>query len=53
LSGSGSQSAIGGNTVKPFNIQDLDMSKQEDRDKYREYRNDRDSKPTQINLTNK
>ena len=53
LSGSGSQSAIGGNTVKPFNIQDLDMSKQEDRNKYREYRNDRDSKPTQINLTNK
>ncbi|QGZ18208.1 scaffolding protein [Pelagibacter phage HTVC112P] len=53
LSGSGSQSAIGGNTVKPFNIQDLDMSKQEDRNKYAEYRKDRDSKPTQINLTNK
>jgi vacuolar-type H+-ATPase catalytic subunit A/Vma1 len=53
LSGSGSQSAIGGNTVKPFNIQDLDMSKQEDRKKYAEYRKDRDSKPTQINLTNK
>ena len=53
LSGSGSQSSVEGKTVKPFNIQDLDMSKQEDRDKYREYRNDRDSKPTQINLTNK
>lgn len=53
LSGSGSQSAIGGNTVKPFNIQDLDMSKQEDRNKYAEYRKNRDSKPTQINLTNK
>ena len=53
LSGSGSQSSVEGKTVKPFNIQDLDMSKQEDRDKYREYRNDRDSKPTQINLANK
>ena len=53
LSGSGSQSSVEGKTVKPFNIQDLDMSKQEDRNKYREYRNDRDSKPTQINLTNK
>ena len=31
LSGSGSQSAVGGKTVKPLNIQDLDMSKPEDR----------------------
>ena len=51
LSGTGSQSSVGGKTVKPFNIQDLDMSKPEDRAKYAEYRNERDSKPTQINLT--
>ena len=31
LSGSGSQSAVEGKTVKPFNIQDLDLSKPEDR----------------------
>ena len=53
LAGSGSQSSIEGKTVKPFNIQDLDMSKPEDRAKYAEYRKQRDSKPTQINLTNK
>jgi hypothetical protein len=53
LSGSGSQSSVEGKTVKPINIKDLDMSKQEDRAKYSEYRKDRDSKPTQINLTNK
>ena len=53
LSGSGSQSSVEGKTVKPFNIQDLDMSKPEDRSKYAEYRKERDSKPTQINLTNK
>ena len=53
LSGTGSQSAIEGKTVKPFNIQDLDMSKPEDRAKYAEYRKERDSKPTQINLNNK
>ena len=52
-SGTGSQSSIEGKTVKPFNIKDLDMSKPEDRAKYAEYRNQRDSKPTQINLTNK
>ena len=50
LSGTGSQSSVGGKTVKPFNIQDLDMSKPEDRAKYAEYRKERDSKPTQINL---
>ena len=49
-SGTGSQSSVGGQTVKPFNIQDLDMSKPEDRAKYAEYRKQRDSKPTQINL---
>ena len=53
LSGVGSQSSVEGKTVKPFNIQDLDMSKPEDRKKYAEYRKQRDSQPTQINLTNK
>ena len=42
-----------GKTVKPFNIQDLDMSKAEDRKKYAEYRKQRDSAPVQINLNNK
>ena len=50
LAGSGSQSALEGKTVKPFNIQDLDMSKAEDRQKYAEYRKQRDSAPVQINL---
>ena len=53
LSGTGSQSSIEGKTVKPFNIQDLDMSKAEDRQKYAEYRKKRDSAPVQINLNNK
>jgi hypothetical protein len=53
LAGSGSQSALEGKTVKPFNIQDLDMSKAEDRQKYAEYRKQRDSAPVQINLNNK
>jgi hypothetical protein len=53
VQGSGSKASIGGNTVKPLKIQDLDMSKVEDRKRYAEYRKDRDSKPTQINLTNK
>ena len=52
-SGVGSQSSVEGKTVKPFNIQDLDMSKAEDRKKYAEYRKQRDSGPVQINLTNK
>ena len=52
-SGSGSVSAVGGKTVKPFNIKDLDMSKKEDVEAYKKYRTERDSKPTQINLTNK
>jgi hypothetical protein len=51
--GSGSKASIGGNTVKPFKIQDLDMSKVEDRKRYAEYRKERDSKPVQINLNNK
>ena len=51
LSGVGSQSSVEGKTVKPFNIQDLDMSKAEDRQKYAEYLKKRDSSPVQINLT--
>ena len=51
LSGSGSQNAIGGKTVKPLNIQDLDLSKPEDRETYAEYRKKRDSGAIEINLT--
>ena len=51
LSGSGSQSAIGGQTVKPFNLQDLDLTKPEDRKAYAEYRKKRDSGAVEINLT--
>ena len=49
-SGTGSQSSVGGQTVKPFKIQDLDMSKAEDPAKYAEYRKKRDDAPTQINV---
>jgi hypothetical protein len=52
-SGSGSQSSVEGKTVKPFNIQDLDMSKAEDRKRYAQYRKQRDSSPVQINLNKK
>jgi len=51
LSGSGSQSAVGGKTVKPLNIQDLDMSKPEDRKIYDDYRKKRDQGAIEINLT--
>jgi hypothetical protein len=51
LSGSGSQSAVGGKTVKPLNIQDLDLSKPEDRKTYAEYRKKRDQGAIEINLT--
>ncbi len=50
LSGSGSQSAVGGKTVKPFNLQDLDLTKPEDRKSYSEYRKKRDSGAVEINL---
>ena len=50
LSGSGSQSAIGGKTVKPFNLQELDLTKPEDRKAYSEYRKKRDSGAVEINL---
>jgi hypothetical protein len=53
LSGSGSQSSIGGNTVKPFNLQDLDLTKPEDRKAYADYRKKRDSGAVEINLNNK
>ena len=52
LSGSGSQSAIGGKTVKPFNLQDLDLTKPEDRKAYAEYRKKRDSGAVEIKLNN-
>tara|TARA_Y100001963_G_C6560266_1_gene343982 strand:- start:233 stop:682 length:450 start_codon:yes stop_codon:yes gene_type:complete len=50
LAGTGSTSSIEGKAVKPFNISDLDMSKAEDRKRYSEYRKQRNSQPTQINL---
>ena len=50
LSGSGSQSSVEGKTVKPFNIQDLDMSKSEDRATYAKYKKPRDERTTQIIL---
>nr|BAR39786.1 Phage minor structural protein GP20 [uncultured Mediterranean phage uvMED] len=53
LSGSGSQSAIGGKTVKPFSLQDLDLTKPEDKKAYAEYRAKRDLGAVEINLNNK
>ena len=51
--GSGSKASIGGNTVKPFNLQELDLNKPEDRKAYAEYRKQRDSVSIKINLNNK
>ena len=52
-SGSGSQGNVDRlNANKPFNIADLDMTNPEDRKRYAEYKKDRDSKPSVINLTN-
>ena len=51
--GSGSKASIGGNTVKPFNLQDLDLNKPEDKKAYAEYRKQRDSGSIKINLNNK
>ena len=48
--GTGSTSSIEGKTVKPLNIQDLDMSKPEDRKIYDEYRKKRDQGAIEINL---
>jgi hypothetical protein len=53
LSGSGSQSSVEGKTVKPFNLQDLDLTKPEDKKAYAEYRKKRDSGAVEINLNNK
>ena len=51
-SGSGSTGNVDRlNANKPFNIADLDMTKPEDRKRYAEYKKERDSKPTVINLT--
>ncbi|BAQ91444.1 MAG: hypothetical protein CBD35_02385 [Verrucomicrobia bacterium TMED175] len=52
VQGSGSKASIGGNTVKPLNIQDLDLNKPEDRKAYQEYRKKRDSGAIKINLNN-
>ena len=50
-SGTGSQSSIEGKTVKPFNIQDIDLSTPEGKKAYGEYRKQRDSGSIKINLT--
>jgi len=49
-SGSGSQSGIGGNTLKPFNIKDLDLNKAEDRKVYAEHKRQRESGGLKANL---
>ena len=49
--GSGSQSGIGGNTLKPFNIADLDLSKAEDRKIYAEYKKQKEQGGLKANLT--
>lgn len=51
-SGSGSKGNVDRVYPKPFNIGDLNMANPEDRKKYADYKKDRDSKPTVINLTN-
>jgi hypothetical protein len=42
---------VGKVNAKPFNIADLDMTNPDDRKRYAEYKKERDSKPTVINLT--
>ena len=50
-SGSGTVSNVDRQELnKPFNLEDLDMNNPEDRKKYAEYRKQRISKPTVINL---
>ena len=49
-SGVGSQSSVEGKTVKPFNLQELDLSKPADREAYKEYRAKRDKGAIEINL---
>tara|TARA_R100000773_G_C4208716_1_gene108845 strand:+ start:22 stop:726 length:705 start_codon:yes stop_codon:yes gene_type:complete len=50
-SGSGSTGNVGGSTPRPFNLADLDMTNPKDREKYAQYRKERNKKPTVINLT--
>ena len=50
-SGSGSVGNVGKENPKPFKLGDLDMTNPEDRKRYAEYKKERDSKPTVINLT--
>ena len=49
-SGSGSVSNVGKVNAQTFNLADLDMNNPDDRKKYAEYRKERNSKPTVINL---
>jgi hypothetical protein len=48
--GSGSQSGIGGNTLKPFNIANLDLSKAEDRKIYAEHKKQKEQGGLKANL---
>ena len=50
-SGSGSKANVGKVNATPFKIADLDMTNPDDRKRYAEYKKERDSKPTVINLT--
>jgi hypothetical protein len=49
-SGSGSVSNVGKVNAQTFNLADLDMTNPDDRKRYAEYRKERNSKPTVINL---
>ena len=48
--GTGSQSGIGGNTLKPFSIANLDLSKAEDRKIYAEHKKQREQGGLKANL---
>lgn len=48
--GTGSQSGIGGNTLKPFNIANLDLNKAEDRKIYAEHKKQREQGGLKANL---
>ena len=49
-SGSGSVGNVGKVNAQTFNLADLDMTNPDHRQKYAEYRKQRNSKPTVINL---
>ena len=49
-SGSGSVGNVGKVNAQAFNLSDLDMNNPDDRKRYAEYRKERNSKPTVINL---